>query len=233
MFQTLYDIEKATLKYGFLPFFSCGIEGFSIEENTPEYLWFSKDIDGPWEWKGPIIALGTAAYGKFFRGKAGFVSLQWLPHLINYRRKKLRLSKSSPEYKIYEAVCANESMLSNELKKECGYIAQRTTHLSQIEKAYLKANKQKKTHSAKSQFDSLVNKLQMSTYLVAADFEYSYTKQGDRYGWGRARYTTPELMYGDIELPKCSAKQSYELMVKHLSNMLSDAPIEAIRAFLE
>ena len=46
-------------------------------------LWFS-DEEGPWEWKGPVIRNMNCAYGKLFNGKAGYVSLEWLPDFANY-----------------------------------------------------------------------------------------------------------------------------------------------------
>ena len=81
------ELERQVLQDGFLPFFRCGIPGFSIEERTAPEYWFS-DEEGPWEWKGPVIREGHCAYGKFFNKKAGYVSLEWLPHLANYRRSR-------------------------------------------------------------------------------------------------------------------------------------------------
>ena len=49
-------------------------EGYSIEEGCPPELWFAEDADGPREWKSPAARSGRCAYGKFFDGKAGFVS---------------------------------------------------------------------------------------------------------------------------------------------------------------
>lgn len=63
-------------KYGFLPLFKNEIQGFSVEEHTPSSLWFQDDVDGPWEWKGPIASSGQCVYGKFFNKKSGFVSLE-------------------------------------------------------------------------------------------------------------------------------------------------------------
>ena len=53
---------------GFLPFFRNSIEGFSVEEMCPEELWFT-DIEGPWEWKGPVARSKRCIYGKFFNSK--------------------------------------------------------------------------------------------------------------------------------------------------------------------
>ena len=36
----------------------------------------------------------------------------------------------------------------------------------------------------------------MEKRLVIADFEYSIDRHDNRYGWGIARYTTPETLYG-------------------------------------
>jgi hypothetical protein len=69
----------------------------------------------------------------------------------------------------------------------------------------------------KAAFDGLVTRLQMGTHVVIADFEYNYTRDGARYGWGKARYTTPELMYGDVfALPDCTPEESLACMVQHL-----------------
>lgn len=84
--DSMIALEQQVLREGFLPFFRCGIPGFSIEERTAPEYWFADGEDGPWEWKGPLIREGHCAYGKFFRKKAGYVSLEWLPHLMNYRR---------------------------------------------------------------------------------------------------------------------------------------------------
>ena len=81
------DVEERCLELGFLPFFRCGIPGFSIEEMVAREYWFT-DEEGAWEWKGPIIRDGQCAYGKFFNRKAGFVSRAWLPDWINYRRSR-------------------------------------------------------------------------------------------------------------------------------------------------
>ena len=51
------QIEYLIKDWGFLPFFKNGIEGFSIEEMTPPELLFGDEFNnGPWGWKGPIIA---------------------------------------------------------------------------------------------------------------------------------------------------------------------------------
>ena len=85
--ESAADVERRCLELGFLPFFRCGIPGFSIEEMiSPEY-WFT-DEEGAWEWKGPVIREGHCAYGKFFTRKAGSVSRAWLADWANSRRSR-------------------------------------------------------------------------------------------------------------------------------------------------
>lgn len=40
LIYTDMDMERRVLELGFLPFFRCGIRGFSIEEMTAPELWF-------------------------------------------------------------------------------------------------------------------------------------------------------------------------------------------------
>ena len=118
------DLEKLVAKMGFLPFFANSIEDFSIEEFTPQELWFSDEEEDPWEWKGPVIRNFNCAYGKLFQKKAGFVSMEWFPELVNYRRAMYNL-KAEPLQSmgnvIYKTVTEHESLLSKEIKALCGY----------------------------------------------------------------------------------------------------------------
>ena len=72
---------------GFLPLFRNEIEGFSAEERTCPFDWWSGDAArDPWEWRQVIARSGRVACGKFFGKKAGFISRRWFPHFANWRR---------------------------------------------------------------------------------------------------------------------------------------------------
>ena len=81
------DIEARCTELGFLPFFRCGIPGFSVEEMVAPEYWCTDEV-GAWEWKGPVIREGHCAYGKLFARKAGFVSREWLPDYCLYMAVK-------------------------------------------------------------------------------------------------------------------------------------------------
>jgi len=78
---------------GFLPLLDSGIWGYSAEDVVDEDCRYVVFDDGGWDWplwkwKGPIVTDGNCVYGKFFAGKAGFVSCEWWPDLCNYRRSQ-------------------------------------------------------------------------------------------------------------------------------------------------
>ena len=85
--HTPEDLKKLILEIGFLPLFSNGVPGFSVEEHTVSVSWWSEDPESdPWEWRKIIAASGRIAYGKFFDKKAGFIAKDWIPAFANYRR---------------------------------------------------------------------------------------------------------------------------------------------------
>lgn len=211
MITNQHQLENQALSWGFLPFFNNGVTGFSIEENTPETLWFSKEHPGPWEWKGPVIREWRCAYGKFFAGKAGFVSLEWLPDLINWRRYVHPINQQDNETKhIYNVLVEHESLLSKELKIKSGYTLSRHRDTSDD-------NKPSKDGAT---CDKLILQLEMATYISIADFEYSISRTGQQYGWGVARYCTPEAMYGEgiTHCPR-TPQESRARIIDHLSEL--------------
>ena len=232
MIHNIDDVEHMALEFGFLPFFRCRVEGLSVEEHVPSELWFNDECDGPWEWKGPLIARGSLAYGKLYGGRAGFVSMRWLPHLLNYRRSAIAYPHNEAEREVLETISARESMLTHEVKRECGFNPGRPPRLSPLEKALLaeQGRKPERPPARNRGFETIMTRLQMGLRLVVADFEYRYAPDGHRYTWGMARFTTPELMYGD-DLPPagCSPGESLSLMVDHLCRTASCGEDEARR----
>lgn len=194
---------------GFLPFFANEIEGFSIEDCCPKELWFTA-AEGPWEWKGPAARSCRCAYGKFFRGKAGFVSTKWFPELANYRRDGYDFDArwddglaQRKDKEIYDALTNQGALLSKTLKECCDY-----------------------RKGGNKGFDTVITRMQMQTCVTVADFVYMQDRFGKQYGWGIVKYTTPESLFGyDIvtaaymHSPEESRKQIFE----HLSKLLPEA----------
>ena len=204
------DIVRLAQEVGFLPFFANDIKGFSIEERCAPELWFSDGADGPWEWKGPAARSGKCVYGKYFGGKAGFVSLEWLPDLANYRRGGYDFDAryddglaSHKDKDIYDTIAAKGGMLSKELKELCNY-----------------------RKGGNKGFETVITRLQMQTYVNIADFVYMQDKFGRTYGWGVAKYSTPEELFGYEAVTsayKREPQESKQRILAHLSQILPGA----------
>ncbi len=220
---TQEQLEQRIREWGFLPFFRNCVEGFSIEEIVPEDLLFGDNEQGnAWEWKGPIISHWQCAYGKFFHRKAGYVSLDWLPDFMNWRRLHYPLVEQGADAQhILEVLKENESMLSKELKVASGF------SLSRKHRKINPADPNTTIIDRKNgpTFDSLIAGLQMGTYVCIADFEYQISKKGEPYGWGVARYCTPEAMY-EFDYRKAvsgrSPYQSRERIMRHIEKLFPD-----------
>ena len=168
MITSAQDILKLIDEWGFVPFFQNEIPGFSIEEHVDPALWFSDTQDGPWEWKGPIIRQSGCAYGKFFRGKAVFISPRLFPDFANHRRNGYDLDArwdegltSQAEFQVWETLQKYPSLLSVDLKEQSGF-----------------------GKNGRKGFDAVLTRLQMGGYIVTTDFEYRKDKNGKPHGWG-------------------------------------------------
>lgn len=209
------DVIRLVGHTGFLPFFANHIPGFSVEECCPRELWFAEGVDGPWEWKGPIARSGHCVYGKFFGNKAGFVSREWFPDFANFRRDGYDFDArydeglaSRKDKAVFDAVSEHGALLSKELKTLCNY-----------------------RKGGNKGFDTVITRRQMQTYISIADFVYMKDRFGQTYGWGVAKYSTPEEQFGyDLAASAYQREpaESKERIAAHLKAVLPDVEIEKI-----
>ena len=113
-------------KTGFLPLLSMGITGWSAEEVMDEDCQYTRLPDGGWEWplwewKGSILQESGCAYGKFFKGKAAFISREWWPDFCNYRRSIFPYPEAgSIEESILDVLKNEGSLITRELRAAYG-----------------------------------------------------------------------------------------------------------------
>lgn len=231
--EGMEDIVDLIDELGFLPFFRNPIEGWSLEEKTPAEFWFNDDNDGVWEWKGPIISRTECAYGKFYRGKAVFISRGWYPDFLNYRRFRRHLT--ADEKFILETLKGEDSLLSKELKAFTGYTRARTKAIDPFGErlTHLDSMLGEDDGRKREGFETAVNHLQMAGYVIISDFEYSRDKKGNTYGWGVARYTTPESYFGESTLHVVrTPHESRDRILAHLRKILPRATEEQLASFI-
>ena len=158
-------------------------------------------------------------YGKFFAGKAGFVSKEWWPDLCNYRRaSRPAPTEGSIEETILLTLAEHGSLITRELRAACGFDGPKM----------------------RSKFDGYVTRLQMACRIVTEDFVYPTDKHGHEYGWGWSLLTTPESLLGRemcqgslYEGQKRTPQESFERMFEHLCRLLPEATEQQITKLLK
>lgn len=176
---------------GFLPFFANEVPGFSVEEHTASSAWWTGNGDtDPWEWRERIAAEHHIAYGKFFDGRAGFISRQWLPCFANARRSGWDFDgrwqdgrASQREKAIMECFMNVESgdepefngaqIMSTELRQRAGF-----------------------GKGGEKNYPGILTGLQMQLYLVIGGFRRRVNKKGQAFGMPVSVIMTPESIWG-------------------------------------
>ena len=223
------DLIEAVKHFGFLPFFANEIEGFSVEEMTPSSRWFTS-LEGPWEWKGPVISEGDCVYGKFFAKKAGFVSNRWFPDFANLRRDgydfDARMEDGLVSYSdayLYDIIARHHSILSKDAKAEGGYVKP--------------SRKEPDAWQPRKGFDTSITRLQMQCYVITSNFEYEMDRNGNFYGWGIARYAIPEEYPGKRKFTDRvylhTVEESRKRILKHLKKVLPQAQEKELERLLK
>jgi hypothetical protein len=197
---------------GILPFFRCGIDGFSVEEMTPPEFWFVRGVDGPWEWRQQTI--DRYAYGKFLCRKAGFISFSWFPALCNYRRDGLDFIARYEDGRVPQAA-----------KQLYGLIRRQSR--STVELKGL-------APGADSAFDRAITSLMMSTDAVITGFDLKIDSRGRPYGWGISRYAAADLAFGEeaCAVSGEAPEESLERMRAHVLSLCPGAPGKAVEKLL-
>lgn len=221
--ECIHTVEEAIEyinKVGFLPLFKNDIPGFSLEERTvPQHWWSENPKRDPWEWREMIAGSGQIAYGKFFDKKAGFISKEWLPYFVNYRRDGYDFDalwddeKASMRQKKIMDLFAQENddaeLYSYEVKQNAGF-----------------------GKKGEKNFEGTVTELEMKLYLCIRDFRQRKNKKGENYGWAIAVYSTPEHLFG-YDYVTCAynetPKESWEKIVAHMNDIYPIATEAQIR----
>ena len=221
--HTVEDLEKYIEKVGFVPLFGNEIKGFSVEEKTEaKYWWSGNELKDPWEWRRIISARGKIAYGKFFDKKSGFISMEWLPYFVNFRRDGYDFDalwddgKASRKMKkimdLFDGENEDAELFSFEIKQMANF-----------------------GKDGDKGFEGVMTALQMQMYLTTRDFRQKKNKKGEEYGWHVAVFTTPENMWGYRNVTaayKESPAESASKVLEHVAKMYPDASAKDIRKVL-
>ncbi len=181
-FRSAEDVVRTIHEVGFLSLFATEIPGFSVEEHTFAWDWWSdRPETDPWVWRMEIAAREDIAYGKFFDRKAGFISKPWFGAFANYRRdgydyegmyedgKMKGTAKRILDTLELDGDAVGLEMMSGELRKK-----------SAVQKG----------------FDNVLIDLQMQSFLLISGFRQKKNRRGIEYGWHLPSFMTPETKWG-------------------------------------
>ncbi|MCR4788672.1 MAG: hypothetical protein K5888_08795 [Lachnospiraceae bacterium] len=219
--RTWQELVNWINEIGFLPLFANGVEGFSAEEHvSPDYWWTGIREEDPWEWREIIASSRQVAYGKFFDQKAGFISLEWLPYFVNYRRNGYDFDSrwedglaNRREKKIMDILTGRDSdgdmtfpsdeILSTDLKKKAGF-----------------------GKGGEKNYPGIITGLQMQLYIVTMDFRRRVNKRGEEYGMPVSVMLPPEALWGYENVTSAYDEkpgQSYDRIITHIYENFPDA----------
>ena len=218
--RSIDDLLLAVKEEGFLPLFRNGIDGFSVEDRTSPAGWWSgiDEID-PWEWRRLAARSAEVAYGKFFIGRAGFISTEWFPVFANWKRDGYDFDAlfddgkaTIRQKKVMDLFMSGEEQFSFEAKRKAGF-----------------------GKEGERNFEGTVTSLEKASYLVIRDFRRRVNKKGSEYGWHIAVLTAPESIWGyemvtsDYAADPCDSRQR---ILDHVSGLYLTADEDDILAVL-
>ena len=203
--RTWQELINWINEIGFLPLFGNGVTGFSTREI--------------------IAASRQVAYGRFFGGKAGFISLEWLPCFANFRRQGYdfdarwedglanRREKMIMDFMMEidedgDVTYKNDRILSTDLKKMAGF-----------------------GKGKEKNYPGITTGLQMQTYLVITDFRRRKNKRGEEYGMSVSVLQPPEAVWGRGAVTKAygeSPAQSWDRIFEHVRSAYPASPDKEI-----
>lgn len=212
--NTPTELIELVEEIGFLPFFGNEIPGWSVEECTPQVVWF--EGDSPWEWRDIVAKERRIFYGKFFGNRTGYISKEWFPHFANYRRDGYDFDALDDE----GLVNWHDREIYNILVKHGSCASPLIRSLAPFKK---------------NQAESALTRLQMRTYVLPVDFIFGRDKNGRKYGYGTTVFDTAEAWIGEELCKSCyehEPEQSYEKIMKHLQKNLPDAELSKLQKLI-
>ena len=220
--RTPEEAEAYIERMGFVPLFAAEVPGLSLEEHTESAAWWNEcdPAHDPWDWRITIACNHRVAYGKLFRGRAGFVSREWFPILAAYRRDGYDFDSLYEDGKatrrakmIMDTLEQHGPLATFDLKGLAGF-----------------------GKDGEKGFEGTLTSLQMQTYLTMQNFRRKRNKKGAEYGWKTGVVAPAEELFGYDHVTSgysLSREAALDRMVAHLHALFPEVGEDAIVALLK
>lgn len=207
--RTPEELVEYIDEVGFLPLFKTKVTGFSAEEFTVSDDWWTGTPNDPWIWREKIAAEHSVAYGKFFGGRAGFISKKWFPVFSAYRRNGYDFDS------LYEDGLAprRSKLIMDVLETE-----------SPLPSIILK-NRSGFVKGGEKGFEGAITALQMQTYVIIYEFRRKINKRGEAYGMPCSGYApaTKIFTYEHITSKYSMGREkAYKELINQMKKLYKD-----------
>ncbi len=201
------ELKKRVSDYGILPLGLGQKDGFSLYGMSGEGIrWHTgEEKTDPWEWRKIIAAEGELLYGKLCQKSAAFVSREWYPVLMNYRRQGYDFDAA------YE-----DGLISRKEKKIMDLFFEKDVLLPAYEVKRL-AGFQK---GGEKGFDTVITSLQMKGYLIVRGLIPKRNRNGEPYGWPVSVYSTPEALLGNDFMQQAYLEDPFDSLNRFASHLM-------------
>ncbi|MCY7484550.1 hypothetical protein [Paenibacillus alvei] len=210
--QSYEEAVELIRHVGILPLANLAPNHPSLVSVTEKKQWHSDTEADPWRWRVRFPGDGVAAYGKFFKKKGVFISIDLVPLVRNAIVGSLRTVREryeaglmSPEAKLLYAIIAEHPGIDTRVLRM---------------KADIKSPGQKKV------FDNALNELQGKMDIVISGVTERRNDAGEVNGWNSTSYETIDhwMEQLGIEALTINAHEARQQLQERLaSSVTSDA----------
>lgn len=216
---TIHTYEEAVAvikEVGLLPLAPLFDDYPSLGGMTPKEAWHSDTEQDPWIWRTQFAADGVAAYGKFIKKKAVFISKYLLPLML-----AALASQETMEKRFEKGEVSREALvLFNLISENQG-----------IDTRVLRAKAGMKEKEKKKAFDQALLELQGNLDIVVSGTKEKQDENGEKNGWSSTSYETMQHWCdrNHIEPSDLKKKEATEKLLNHFECFTSEAAMKKLK----
>ncbi|CAG9622088.1 AlkZ-related protein [Sutcliffiella rhizosphaerae] len=218
--QTIHTYTEAVEiinKVGILPLAPLFDDFPSLGGLTKKEAWHSDTEEDPWKWRTKFAAEGHAAYGKFLKKKAVFISKDMLPLML--------------AAKSFSHESVQERYKKGEVSREALTLYSIIEQQEGIDTRLLRVEAGMKEKEKKKPFDQALLELQGNLNIVVSGTKEKQDDNGEKNGWSSTSYETMKHWCEKNAIPKIrlTREEAREKLLSHLSVYTTDQTMKKIK----
>lgn len=217
--RTIHTYEEAVAmikEVGLLPLAPLFDDYPSLGGMTPKEAWHSHTEQDPWIWRTQFAEDGVAAYGKFIKRKAIFISKDLLPLML------AALASQETMKKRYE---------KGEVSREAFTLFRLISENQGIDTRVLRAKAGMKEKEKKKAFDQALLELQGNLDIVVSGTKEKQDENGEKNGWSSTSYETMKHWCdkNKIKVLELKKEEATEKLINHFESFTSEAAMKKLK----